>query len=168
MQTGAAFGSFEQVLARPLAQRRLVCPPASEGVTKLLGAWLAQRNVHWPISVAAGCTGLVPWHITSPDHIGICVRARALEREGIVMHPLPLPKLLVGAAWRGEATPLLRQMLDLVVQVARDLEAVSAAATVQPTRQTRRVTIAKTSAAVMAATGPSKSAVLTTACAVRP
>lgn len=91
------FPGLDAVLAQPRIPYRLVCPPACEGVSRLFGQLLEERGKHWRVTTVAGSTALVLWMLSAPDMVGLSVAVTALERTGVVRHPLPLPPLRVGA-----------------------------------------------------------------------
>ncbi len=120
---GSTFPGLDAVLAREEIPHRLVCPPECEGVSRLFARFLEERVKSWDVTVVSGSTGLVPWMISAPDMVGLSVAVKALERPGLVRHPLPVPPLLVGAMWRGQPTPLLSGVMDLIAKTAPQYQA---------------------------------------------
>lgn len=129
------FRGFDAALAETPVPYKLVCPPPCEGVCRPLEALLRKRGIRWPVTIGAGSTALVPWLLNGPDMVGLCVAARALERDDVIWHPVPLPPMKVGAIWRGSGTPLLRQMLALIRRVAPDAQKLLHAASAARVRE---------------------------------
>ena len=137
---GATFPGLDAILAQEPIRHRLVRPPECEGVCELFIPFLQQRGKFWPVSTVAGSTALVPALLTAPDMVGLSVGVKALELPGIVRRPLPLPNLHVGAMWRGQASPLLKGIMDLIAQVAPGFQAILHAGQEPPRAQIKNGT----------------------------
>lgn len=116
--------------ACPPVNDRLITPPACEGVCRRFSAALAARQIHWHVNTATSSTALVPWALSTPDAIGLCVGASSLmSRPGIRAVPLTgVAPVTVGALWQGAPTPALRSLLELIGKGAQKVVAAQAAA----------------------------------------
>lgn len=123
----AGINDLDTLLAGPPPRHRLVCPPLAEGVCRRFEGWLRARGVRWEVMTVASSTALVPWIVEAGGGVGLCVAARTLRRPGVRALPLPLPPLPVGAFWRGDATPVVRTMLELIGRGAEQVTRLRAA-----------------------------------------
>lgn len=125
-QGGAGAGDVEgshvcrfRRVARPEENRAATgAPPGERG--RLQAVCPADRSARQALERddRRRLDGAVPWMLSAPDMVGLSVAVKALERQGVVRHPLPLPPLLVGAMWRGQPTALLSAVRELIAETA--------------------------------------------------
>ena len=110
----------EELWARDKIAESLICLPPTETLTKIFSAQLAELGVEWFPTVEASSMDLIETYVANGLGIGLAV---AVPRRPLpaTVRALPLknfPPALIGAVWRGKATPLLTAFLELARQRA--------------------------------------------------
>ena len=119
----SALKSAEELWARDKISDSLICLPATEPLTKNFLARLAELGVEWFPTVEASSVDLIETYVASGLGIGVgvAVPQRPLPAN---VRTLPLknfPPALIGALWRGKATPLLEAFMQMARQRAKEL-----------------------------------------------
>jgi DNA-binding transcriptional LysR family regulator len=110
----------EELWARDKIAESLICLPPTETLTKIFSAQLAELGVEWFPTVEASSMDLIETYVANGLGIGLAV-AVPLRPLPANVRALPLknfPPALIGAVWRGKATPLLTAFLELARQRA--------------------------------------------------
>jgi DNA-binding transcriptional LysR family regulator len=92
----------------------LICLPAVEAICKNFQQGLAKTGVDWFPGIEVSSLDLIGTYVASGLGIGLSVAIpHAHFPPGIRALPLPgFAPILIGALWRGKATPLLQVLLD--------------------------------------------------------
>jgi DNA-binding transcriptional LysR family regulator len=101
----------------------LICLPASESLTKNFVAQLTKLGVEWFPAVEASSMDLIETYVASGLGIGlgVAVPKRPLPANVRAMPLKNFAPALIGAFWRGKATPLLAAFLDMARQRAGEI-----------------------------------------------
>ena len=115
--------SAEQLWQRDKIGESLICLPASESVTRSFLKQLAKRGVEWFPSIEASSLDLIETYVANGLGVGMSVAVpKKPLPENVRALPLPeFPPLVIGALWRGKATPLLEMFLSEAKLRAREL-----------------------------------------------
>ena len=114
--------SCEQLFARRRIAEPLIALPASSVVTRNFQRGLKQHGVVWPQSVEATSIELVADYVANGDGFGVSVAlAPIVRRRDVRVLPLAgFDPMTVGAVWRGEPSPLVRSLIEVVQGYARE------------------------------------------------
>lgn len=106
--------SAAELWARNEIEESLICLPQTETMSRHFRQGLQQRKVDWPQSIEASSMSLVARYVANGCGIGLSVHT-----AGVAAHPgvreLPLADfepVQIAALWQGEATPLIRAVLE--------------------------------------------------------
>jgi DNA-binding transcriptional LysR family regulator len=119
----SALKSAEELWARDKISESLICLPATELLTKNFLTQLQKLGVEWFPTVEASSVDLIETYVAGGLGIGVgvAVPKRALPTN-VRMLPLKnFPPALIGALWRGKATPLLEAFMQMARQRAKEL-----------------------------------------------
>jgi DNA-binding transcriptional LysR family regulator len=106
--------SSEELWARDRIEEPLIALPPNELVCKVFQGTLAKREIDWFPSIEVNSLSLVETYVQEGYGIGLSTRlpmsqlsegVRALELKGF-------PNVVVGAMWRGKASPVAQAFLD--------------------------------------------------------
>ena len=114
--------SCEQLWARKRIPEPLIALPASSVVTRNFQSGLKKRGVAWPQSIEATSIELVADYVANGDGFGVSIALMPIVRRRDV-RVLPLmgfAPMTVGAVWRGEPSPLVRALIEVVQGYARE------------------------------------------------
>jgi DNA-binding transcriptional LysR family regulator len=105
--------SLEQLWKRDKIEETLICLPAGEAITKNFLQQLAKLEVEWFPGIEASSVGLVETYVARGLGIGVSVAVPKMSLPpNLRALPLPdFPPAMIGALWRGKATPLLQAFL---------------------------------------------------------
>jgi DNA-binding transcriptional LysR family regulator len=119
----SALKSAEELWARDKITESLICLPATEPLTKNFLAQLAELDVEWFPTVEASSVDLIETYVAGGLGIGlgVAVPKRPLPANVRVLPLKNFPPALIGAQWRGKATPLLEAFLQMARQRAKEL-----------------------------------------------
>ena len=115
--------SAEELWQRDKIDETLICLPPGESLTKKFLEQLNRRGVEWFPGIEASSTDLVENYVASGLGIGlnVTIPQRAWSAK---VRALPLndfTPLVIGAMWRGKATPLLQAFLEEAKLRAREM-----------------------------------------------
>jgi DNA-binding transcriptional LysR family regulator len=115
--------SAEELWARDKISEALVCLPATEALTKNFLAHLQKLGVEWFPTVEASSMDLIETYVANGLGVGlgVAVPKRSLPANVRVLPLKNFPPVLIGALWRGKATPLLEAFLQMSRQRAKEL-----------------------------------------------
>jgi DNA-binding transcriptional LysR family regulator len=119
---GSGVKACEQLWARKRIAEPLILLPASSAVTRNFQHGLKRRGVAWSRSAEATSVELVADYVANGDGFGVSVALPMIVRRRDV-RVLPLPgfdPMGIGLVWRGEPTPLVRALIDVVQGYARE------------------------------------------------
>jgi DNA-binding transcriptional LysR family regulator len=105
--------SLEQLWKRDKIEETLICLPAGEAITKNFLQQLAKLEVEWFPGIEASSVGLVETYVARGLGIGVSVAVPKMSLPpNLRALALPeFPPAMIGALWRGKATPLLQAFL---------------------------------------------------------
>jgi DNA-binding transcriptional LysR family regulator len=105
--------SLEQLWKRDKIEETLTCLPAGEAITKNFLQQLAKLEVEWFPGIEASSVGLVETYVARGLGIGVSVAVPKMSLPpNLRALALPeFPPAMIGALWRGKATPLLQAFL---------------------------------------------------------
>jgi DNA-binding transcriptional LysR family regulator len=101
----------------------LICLPPNESPTKNFLQQISKLGVDWFPSIEASSTDLIETYVASGLGIGLSVAIpKKVLPAGVRSLPLPgFAPIVIGALWRGRATPLVQAFLDEARLRAREL-----------------------------------------------
>jgi DNA-binding transcriptional LysR family regulator len=113
----------DELWRRDKIQESLICLPETEAVTRNFLARLANLGVDWWPGIEASSMDLVETYVASGLGIGVGVLIpKKPLAENVRALPLPgFPPLVIGALWRGKATPLVSAFLEEAKSRAREI-----------------------------------------------
>lgn len=94
---------------------RLICPPASEGVTRQFDTGLRQLGIVWPVQIEASSTAIVPLLVAAGHGVGVSLALGPLiAHPNVIAQTLPdFAPVTVGAFWREPAPALVPSLLEI-------------------------------------------------------
>jgi len=114
--------SAEELWARKKISEPLIGLPASTTVTRNFQRGLKRRGVTWPQALEATSLELVTRYVANGDGVGVNVAIPAMVKHRDV-RVLPLAgfePMTMGALWRGEPSPLVAALLEMVRRYAAE------------------------------------------------
>jgi DNA-binding transcriptional LysR family regulator len=113
----------DELWRRDKIEESLICLPETEAVTRNFLARLAKLGVGWWPGIEASSMDLVETYVAGGLGIGVGVLIpKKPLAENVRALPLPgFPPLVIGALWRGKATPLVGAFLDEAKLRAREM-----------------------------------------------
>jgi DNA-binding transcriptional LysR family regulator len=115
--------SPEQLWQRDRIEETLICLPSTEVVTRNFLGRLAKLGVEWWPGIEASSMDLVETYVAGGLGIGVGVVIPQKPLPASVRAlPLPdFPSVIIGALWRGKATPLVEAFLGEAKARAKEL-----------------------------------------------
>jgi len=103
-----------QLWKRDKIEEPLICLPAIETVTKNFQQGLVSLGVDWFPSIEASALDLIATYVAGGLGVGVSVFVPRLGfPPAIRAIPLPdFPPIVIGAMWRGKATPVIQACFD--------------------------------------------------------
>ena len=114
--------SCEQLWARKRIAEPLIELPASSTVTRNFQRGLKHRGVTWSRTIEATSIELVADYVANGDGFGVSIALPLIVRRRDV-RVLPLTgfePMSIGVVWRGEPSPLVRSLIEVVQVYARE------------------------------------------------
>lgn len=108
--------SAEELWANKRVAETLICLPATTAVARAFQRELKRRGVVWPQGIEATSVDLIGRYVANGDGIGVSV-AKARVANPRELRVLPLEDFApvgMGVLWRGEASELLRAVIEEV------------------------------------------------------
>jgi DNA-binding transcriptional LysR family regulator len=108
------FTDASQIWSLDKISEPLICLPATEAACKNFQTGLTKTGADWFPSIEVSSLDLIETYVASGLGIGLSVAIpHAHFPPGIRALPLPgFAPILIGALWRGKATPLMQALLD--------------------------------------------------------
>jgi DNA-binding transcriptional LysR family regulator len=113
----------EQLWKRDKIDETLICLPPAESLCRKFQQKLTELGVDWFPGIEASSADLIETYVANGLGIGvsIAIPKKALPPNVRVL-PLPgFPSVVMGAMWRGQATPVLKAFLSELQQRAKKL-----------------------------------------------
>jgi DNA-binding transcriptional LysR family regulator len=114
-----------QLWARDKITETLICLPPEEMVSRTFQQGLSKLGVDWFPGIEINALDLIAVYVAGGFGLGVSVAVPRLSfpPNVRVMVLSGFPPVVIGALWRGRATPLVRACLDEFQSRARDLKA---------------------------------------------
>jgi DNA-binding transcriptional LysR family regulator len=117
--------SPEQLWKRDRIDEPLICLPDAEAICKHFQQGLNRLGVDWFPSIEVSSIDLIETYVANGLGIGVSVLVPKAELppglQAIQLPKADFPPVIVGALWRGKASPLLQVILDELRARARKL-----------------------------------------------
>jgi DNA-binding transcriptional LysR family regulator len=114
----------EELWARDKIEEPLISLPFDDGIARSFQSGLQKLNVDWPPGFVVSTLELVETYVGENFGIGASIVVPGMKPSAAV-RALPLPgfePLRIGAVWRGDASPLVRTLVEAFRQYVRGLE----------------------------------------------
>jgi DNA-binding transcriptional LysR family regulator len=104
----------ELLVGRKKLSEPLVGQPAVTSIMRGFQRGLKRRNVTWPQAIEASSAEMVTHYVAHGQGYGVNVAIPELirHRNVRVLELAGFEPMTIGALWRGEATPLLRAVIE--------------------------------------------------------
>lgn len=115
--------SAQELWARKKIAETLICLPSTTAVARVFQRELKRRRVTWPQGIEATSVDLIGRYVANGDGIGVSVE-KAFATNPRELRVLPLEGFApvgMGVLWRGEASELLRAVIEEVGAYTRAL-----------------------------------------------
>jgi len=113
--------SAQELWAQKRVAETLICLPSTTVVARAFQRELKRRGVVWPQGIEATSVDLIGRYVANGDGIGVSV-AKARAGNSRALRVLPLDDFApvgMGVLWRGEASELLRAVIEEVVRYTK-------------------------------------------------
>ncbi|HVV71489.1 MAG TPA: LysR substrate-binding domain-containing protein, partial [Verrucomicrobiae bacterium] len=116
VEKNSGLSGLDALWKRDRIEEPLICLPEAETICKHFQQGLARLGVDWFPSIEVSSIDLIETYVSNGLGIGLSVLVPKAELPASVQ-TLPLPRadfapVIVGALWRGKATPLVQTCLD--------------------------------------------------------
>lgn len=121
VQRKSTVRSAEELWANKRVAENLICLPSTTVVARAFQRELKRRGVTWPQGIEATSVDLIGRYVANGDGIGVSVaKARAGNLRELRVVPLEgFAPVGMGVLWRGEASELLRAVIEEVGDYTR-------------------------------------------------
>lgn len=121
----SGLSSPDQLWKRDRIEDPLICLPDAEAICKHFQQGLNRLGVDWFPSIEVSSIDLIETYVANGLGIGVSVLVPKAELppglQAIELSKTDFPPVIVGALWRGKASPLLQVILDELRARARKL-----------------------------------------------
>jgi DNA-binding transcriptional LysR family regulator len=123
VEKASGVNQAEQLWARDKIDETLICLPPAESLCRKFQQKLSELGVDWFPGIEASSADLIETYVANGLGIGvsIAVPGKTLPSNVRTLRLPGFPSVVMGAMWRGHATPVLKAFLNELQQRAKKL-----------------------------------------------